>query len=72
MSIIVNYTMHFVKFVNSIIPRKLSEENDEPRLIMHFFDEYENLIGFQGRAFSKNAVRYITIMLEESKLRYLD
>ena len=53
--------------MNSLIPRKLSEENDEPRLIIPFFDEYENLIGFQGRAFSKNAVRYITIMLDESK-----
>ena len=61
------YAPYFAKFVNSIIPRKLSEDNDEPRLIIPFFDEYENLIGFQGRAFSKNAVRYITIMLDESK-----
>ena len=73
MSIIVNYIMHhiFAKFVN-IIPRKLPEENDEPRLVLPFFDEYENLIGFSGRAFSKNAVRYITIMIEEDKPKYLD
>lgn len=61
------YAPYFAKFVNSIIPRKLSEENDEPRLVIPFFDEYQNLIGFQGRAFSKNAVRYITIMIEEDK-----
>ena len=61
------YAPYFAKFVNSIIPRKLSEDNDEPRLVIPFFDEYQNLIGFQGRAFSKNAVRYITIMIEEDK-----
>ena len=61
------YAPYFAKFVNSVIPRKLSEDNDEPRLVIPFFDEYQNLIGFQGRAFSKNAVRYITIMIEEDK-----
>ena len=67
------YAPYFAKFVNSVIPRKLPEENDEPRLVIPFFDEYENLIGFQGRAFSKNAVRYITIMIEEDKpKKYLD
>jgi hypothetical protein len=61
------YAPYFAKFVNSIIPRKLSEENDEPRLVIPFFDEYENLIGLQGRSFSKNSIRYITIMIEEDK-----
>ena len=61
------YAPYFAKFVNSIIPRKLSEDNDEPRLVIPFFDEYENLIGFQGRSFSKNSIRYITIMIEEDK-----
>jgi transcription elongation factor Elf1 len=61
------YAPYFAKFVNSIIPRKLSEDNDEPRLLIPFFDEYENLIGFQGRSFSKNSIRYITIMIEEDK-----
>jgi len=61
------YAPYFAKFVNSIIPRKLSEDKDEPRLVIPFFDEYENLIGFQGRSFSKNSIRYITIMIEEDK-----
>ena len=61
------YAPYFAKFVNSIIPRKLSEDNDEPRLVIPFFDEYENLIGFQGRSFSKNSIRYITIMIEKDK-----
>tara|TARA_B000000532_G_scaffold243712_1_gene240588 strand:+ start:3282 stop:4301 length:1020 start_codon:yes stop_codon:yes gene_type:complete len=61
------YAPHFAKFVNSLVPRKLSEKNDEPRLIIPFFDEYENLMGFQGRAFGKNPLKYITIMLDEDK-----
>ncbi len=61
------YAPYFAKFVNSLIPRKLSDKNDEPRLIIPFFDEYENLIGFQGRAFNNNPLKYITIMLDTSK-----
>ena len=59
------YASKFAKFVNSLVPNKLDEKYDEPRLIIPFFDEYENLIGFQGRAFGKSAVKYITIMLNE-------
>jgi len=61
------YVPYFAKYVNSLIPRKLPEQNDEPRLLIPFFDEYENLIGFQGRAFSKTKLKYITIMLDDSK-----
>lgn len=61
------YAPKFAKFVNSLIPSKLNEEYDEPRLIIPFFDEQNNLFGFQGRSFSKKGIRYITIMLDESK-----
>jgi len=62
------YAPKFKKFVNSIVPDKFqSEKNDEPRLIIPFLDEEKNLFGFQGRAFSNNSIRYITIMLNDSK-----
>ena len=60
------YAPKFAKFVNSVVPNKLDEKRDEPRLIIPFFDERENLIGFQGRAFGKSAVKYITIMVDEN------
>ena len=63
------YAPKFAKWVNSIVPNKLDEKYDEPRLIIPFFDEYENLIGFQGRAFGKSAVKYITIMLNEDAVK---
>jgi len=62
------YAPKFKKFVNSVLPNKFeSEANDEPRLIIPFLDEEKNLFGFQGRAFSDNSIRYITIMLDTSK-----
>ena len=63
------YAPKFAEWVNSIIPNKLNEKYDEPRLIIPFFDERENLIGFQGRAFGKSAVKYITIMLDEDAIK---
>ena len=63
------YAPKFAKWVNTIIPNKLDEKYDEPRLIIPFFDEQERLFGFQGRAFGKSAVKYITIMLDEGAIK---
>lgn len=62
------YAPKFKKWVNSIIPGKLEdEENDEPRLILPFIDEHGDLFGFQGRSFDPNAfIRYISIMFDGS------
>lgn len=60
------YAPKFAKWVNSIIPKKLSEEKDTPRLILPFIDENGKVFGFQGRSFDPNEeLRYITIMLED-------
>jgi len=62
------YAPKFKKWVNDIIPGKFkSIENDTPRLIIPFLDENKNLFGFQGRAFSDDEIRYITIMLNDEK-----
>lgn len=62
------YAPKFGAWVNSMIPDKIKiGEKDEPRLIIPFLDKDKNLFGFQGRSFKKDGVRYITIMLDESK-----
>lgn len=63
------YCKRFKAWVNSFIPDKFEDEdNDEPRLIIPFIDEEGELFGFQGRALNPNsALRYITIMLDEDK-----
>ena len=64
------YANDFQQFVKTIFPeydKKLIPE--EPRIIIPFYDENKNLLGFQGRALSKSKVRYITIKLSEDNLK---
>lgn len=59
------YAPKFKSWVNTIIPNKFEESNDdEPRLIIPFLDEQKRLFGFQGRGFKKDGIRYITIMMD--------
>jgi hypothetical protein len=62
------YCKKFASWVNEMIPDKFKAEvENEPRLVIPFLDENKKLFGFQGRSFKKNGLRYITIMLDESK-----
>jgi transcription elongation factor Elf1 len=62
------YVPKFKKWVNTFIPEKFDlKSEDEPRLVIPFVDCYGNLIGFQGRNFSKNEPRYITIIVDKTK-----
>jgi hypothetical protein len=65
------FCKEFKSWVNSFIPDKFDTESltrEEPRLIIPFLDKENNMFGFQGRSFKKNAtLRYITIMLDENK-----
>ncbi len=44
-------------------------KNDEPRIIIPLRDENNILFGFQGRSLSSNAIKYITIMLDEEAFK---
>jgi hypothetical protein len=69
------YCSKFAKWVNSMIPNKLKEENDTPRLIIPFLDSSGVMFGFSGRSFDPKAKsRYISIMLtdEANKVYGLD
>mgnify|MGYP003565247853 CR=1 FL=1 len=60
------YAPKFYKWVNECVPNKFPNiTKDEPRLVIPFIDEKNCLIGFQGRAFGKSKLKYITIMLKE-------
>lgn len=60
------YTPKFFAFVNKFIPDKYQIiDKDEPRLIIPLVDAEMKLLGFQGRAFGKCNLRYITTMLNE-------
>ena len=61
------YAPKFKAFVNTLVPDKFDPTIDEPRLIIPFVDQNQNLIGFQGRNFSGDGIRYITIMLDKDK-----
>ena len=54
------YTSNFNKIMQSFD----REGKQEERLVIPFFDETGNLIGVQGRAFTENAIRYITLKQE--------
>ena len=56
----------FKEWTNTIIPNKFrSLKEDTPRLVIPFFDEESNVIGYQGRSFDpKDQCKYITIKLE--------
>lgn len=61
------YAPRFKEFVNNILPNKFeSLKNDEPRLVIPLIDKEKNLLGFQGRSFKKDSIRYITIMLDKN------
>jgi hypothetical protein len=61
----------FKSWVNTIIPEKFDTKSeefiDEPRLVIPFLDKEGNCFGFQGRSFKKDGIRYITIIIDESK-----
>lgn len=62
------YAPKFKEWVNTIIPEKFNlETGDEPRLVIPFLDRNGNLFGFQGRGFKKDGIRYITIMIDDTK-----
>lgn len=61
-------TDKFKTWTNGIIPDKFrNTKNDEPRLIIPFYDKDKKLFAYQGRSLKKNSgAKYITIKLDES------
>jgi len=68
------FTSHYKKFVDNLVPNHGKKLVDDARLIIPFYDEYNELIAVSGRALetSDKTLRYITIRANgsESKLIY--
>ena len=63
------YAENFQEFVNTIKPGSFeSTRYGEQRIVIPLVRD-EKLIGLQGRALSKNPVKYLTIMLDEDELK---
>ena len=64
------FTKKFKTYVNSIIPNKFSNiDDDHPRLIIPYFNKHGKCFAFQGRAFGKELPRYITIKIDPNAER---
>lgn len=59
----------FKKFVESLGIEKENLKEDDPRLILPFYNENKELVAFQGRALGESKIRYITIKLHEDSYK---
>lgn len=59
------YSQNFHDFVKEMLPSYEKNLYDEPRLVIPFYDEDNNLLGFQGRDLLKSKIKYITIKLTD-------
>jgi hypothetical protein len=60
---------NFKQFTNNLIPNKFDSagfNRDESRLLIPFIDANKNVHAYQGRALGPSAIKYITIILDES------
>ena len=64
------YTERFCTWVNEQKPSFEKGSKDHPRIILPFRDQNGEWFGFQGRSLRvEDKLRYITIMLDESKTK---
>ncbi len=63
------FTNKYKKFVLSIVPECESQLIDDARLVIPFYNEYNELIAISGRALetSDKTLRYVTIRTNDSK-----
>lgn len=64
------YAEDFKKFVevDMKIEKEGLKEND-PRLVIPFYDENKNLVAFQGRALGESKLRYITVKMQDDNIK---
>jgi len=62
------FTSKYKQFVDRLIPSHGKQIVDDARLVIPFYDEYNNLIAVSGRALesSDKLIRYVTIKTRES------
>lgn len=64
------YAEDFKEFVDEIFPEHGKElKEDDPRLILPFYDANGTLLAFQGRALRDSKIRYITIKMADDSIK---
>jgi len=64
------YAEDFKEFVDEIFPEHGKElKDDDPRLVLPFYDVDGTLLAFQGRALRDSKIRYITIKMAEDSIK---
>ena len=63
------FTSHYKQFCDALIPNHGKTIIDDARLVIPFYDEYNELIAISGRALetSDKTLRYVTIRTKESE-----
>ena len=63
------FTSHYKKFIDALVPNHGKKLIDDARVIIPFYDVYNNLIAVSGRALetSDKTLRYITIRTTDSE-----
>lgn len=59
----------FKKFVEDMKIEKDGLKEDDPRLVIPFYDEDKNLVAFQGRALGESKLRYITVKIDKDNYK---
>ncbi len=63
------FTQHYSQFVTTLIPNHGKQILDDARLVIPYYNEYNELIAVSGRALetSDKTLRYVTIRTNESE-----
>lgn len=63
------FTSHYKNFIDEVVPNHGKEIVDDARLIIPYYDEYDELIAVSGRALetSDKTLRYVTIRTNDSE-----
>jgi hypothetical protein len=63
------FTSHYKQFIDALIPNHGKQLLDDARLVIPFYDEYNELIAVSGRALetSDKTLRYVTIRTNENQ-----
>ena len=67
------FTQHYKQFCDALVPNHGKQIVDDARLVIPFYDEYNELIAVSGRALeaADYKLRYVTIRTNESKDKLL-
>jgi hypothetical protein len=63
------YAEDYKKFVEAMKIEKDGLIDNDPRLVIPFYDEDKNLVAFQGRALGNSKLRYITVKVDSDNYK---